>query len=238
MNEIGKNLFGSLLVELIVVVLAIIVKDDKKKVALILLIGTILAAAIGFIPFSSIVFSSQVNQEEVTQKSPTTESPSLMSDYPHWAQQVGKNPIIPGVGLAGIELGFTEDQVVELLGEATEPTITIVGAQNEPLFYAFKYQYKDSGMTVNVTVDTRIVEYITIWDNDQIPEKFIPSINGITIGDLEENLKGMFGDPITIYNFPICPLDSKESISYDYSGIGFEVCKSNSLIFQIDIFPK
>jgi hypothetical protein len=48
MIDIGRNLFGSLLTELIVIALAILVKDDKRKMIAILAIGTILAGIIGF----------------------------------------------------------------------------------------------------------------------------------------------------------------------------------------------
>ena len=48
MADIGRNLFGSLLTELIVIVLAVLVKDDKRRMITILGIGTILAGVIGF----------------------------------------------------------------------------------------------------------------------------------------------------------------------------------------------
>lgn len=48
MEDIGRNLFGSLLTELIVIVLAVFVKDDKRKMIAILGIGTVLAGVIGF----------------------------------------------------------------------------------------------------------------------------------------------------------------------------------------------
>lgn len=47
-GELGRNLFGSLLTEVLVILLAILVKDDKRKVVVVLGVGTVLAGIVGF----------------------------------------------------------------------------------------------------------------------------------------------------------------------------------------------
>jgi len=66
--NIGKELFYSLFVELIVVVVAIIVRDDKRKIAFVLFVGTALAGIIGY---GSQIFSQMSNIDFVT---PTSQS--------------------------------------------------------------------------------------------------------------------------------------------------------------------
>src|SRR5258706_16045616 len=39
---------------------------------------------------------------------------------PGWLRQLKENPIIPGIGLAGIQLGFPERRVADQLGAPTE----------------------------------------------------------------------------------------------------------------------
>ena len=51
-NDLGRNLFPSLLTELVVVILAIFFKEDKKKMAVVLAIGTIFAGLMSYIPWN------------------------------------------------------------------------------------------------------------------------------------------------------------------------------------------
>lgn len=48
MAELGRNIFWSLITEIIIVGLAIVLKDDKRKVVVALAVGTLLAGFIGF----------------------------------------------------------------------------------------------------------------------------------------------------------------------------------------------
>jgi len=48
MTELARNIFWSLLTEIIFVGLAVILRDDKRKMVSLLLVGTILAGVIGF----------------------------------------------------------------------------------------------------------------------------------------------------------------------------------------------
>ena len=104
--ELGKNLFGSLLTELLVLLIAIFVKDDKRKMAIVLLLGTTIAGMIGFGPQLVDVLQGVFRSlRRVTE--PITVPPTASAVVP---EQVSLGTIrVPGSAEEGVKFVAEED---------------------------------------------------------------------------------------------------------------------------------
>lgn len=157
-------------------------------------------------------------------------------DIPQWITQLRSHPIIRGVGLAGIRLGQSESEVIDVLGEPTKrfPVKTVDG---RIIDYALVYQYGSMFVGIYTSADQRLVYSIRLSDDNFNRDHYIPNTaNGATVGDTVIQLL-RFGKPIQTQEHFTCPdsLKSNHAFTYYYQGISFWGCEANGLVYLIDI---
>lgn len=171
---------------------------------------------------------------------PETSSPtsSTTPEEPQWINQLSSNPIVPGVGLAGIELGYTEEKVIDMLGNPAEDAFPVKDVNGKLLFYAVRYDYNGLFLGVYTTPDTRTVWSIRLNDSGFNKDGFIPFLQGITIGSSEADLLRSFGQPLSKDEHSTCPENlgsNRSTTTFKFNGISFWVCEANKLVYLIDI---
>lgn len=203
----------------------------------------IICIATGWFLFSSgaLNFLSQGNNTNVPASTPTlaptatqiltpTTTPTKAINI-QWLRQLYENPIIQGVGLAGMELGMREEMVRGILGSPTQS-----GWSEDGINYHLSYVYKGIWLIFYARGDVQ-VNRLRLWDDDFNKDGYIPTLQGITIGSSESELLSALGEPISKDEHSTCPesLSSTDTVTYEYDGISFWVCKANNLIYLIDI---
>lgn len=157
---------------------------------------------------------------------------------PSWLRQLKDNPIIPGIGLAGIRVGFPERRVTDQLGAPTEsgPVKSIDG---RILFYRLNYKYKSVMLGFYTNPETRAVRSMRILDTDFNKYGFIGiSSQGLTLGISETRLRAILGQPYKTDRHSSCTgmgLGNSRASTYYYYGISFWVCDEGGMVRLIDI---
>ena len=207
-----------------------------KSLAILASIATIIGvviAAIALVPaFGQWLYphssnSTPINQT-TNQNSPATNID--VSQSPQWVKELIKYPIVPGSSLAGIEIGFSENKVLERLGETPMEVKTMSG--EHLLFRSLRYTDDTLQLDVSIDVDTQIVSSIRLQDINYNQGGFIPAINGITIGNTESQMIGVFGQPDFSYEGTY---GNEDFISYSYNGFEFWARPKNKLIYSLTI---
>jgi serine/threonine-protein kinase len=112
MSELSRNLFIALLVETVVILLAIILKEDKRKMAVALIIGTIIAGMLGFLPspiesaLASVFMSSTTTHtlETTEQAFPATSIDTPASSLPPTIESSSNLVLLPELTLKNAEM--------------------------------------------------------------------------------------------------------------------------------------
>jgi N-acetylmuramoyl-L-alanine amidase len=174
----------------------------------------------------------------VSTPQPTPTSVTVIPERPQWLNQLSSNPIIPGVGLAGIELGYTESRVIDVLGKPLAEAFPVKDVNGNLLYYAVRYEYNGVFLGVYTTSDTRIAWSIRLSDSNFNKDGYIPLLQGITIGSTETQLLQSLDQPLSKEEHFTCPENlgnNRRTTTFKYSGISFWVCEDNKLVYLMDI---
>lgn len=169
-----------------------------------------------------------------TKKSAT---PATKSNLPKWITQLSNNPILPGIGLAGIQVGYSERTVLAALGTPPE-TLPVKTDKGELLFYALQYRYEGLFLGVYTSRDARKVQSIRLYDDNFNRQAHIPRTDsGATIGISAIHLQQILGEPAKTDKHLTCPrtLGNVGATTVHYAGISFWVCDANKLVYLVDI---
>lgn len=167
---------------------------------------------------------------------------------PQWLALLHHYPMVPGIGLAGVELGNMEGEIVKTLGkpdsvseahEDIERHIIVFepDENTEIAQYSLVYKTQEIYLIVATNRDSRKARRIRII-NTNIREKGIfPSYKGVSIGSTPLQIKRSLGSPINeIDDYADCYyFSNSESTIYEYNGISFTVCKADNRVHMIDI---
>ncbi len=175
-------------------------------------------------------------------------SNSTESQNSQWLYQLKHNSIIPGVGLAGVKIGDTESEAIEILGkpvrfrhvEGEGKEIFVDDRKGFVLHYALLYETDNIFLGIYTNRDTREVKRFRLHDASFNSNKFLPSVQGITIGSSVDQLVEAMGQPIRIKEHSTCPdfgdpKVTSKARSYVYEGITFWICEANQLVYNMDI---
>ena len=159
-------------------------------------------------------------------------------NLPNWLYQLQFNSIQPGVGMAGIKLGYTESQVIQLLGSPSD-TFPVQDNNGQILFYAITYN--SNGIFLGIYLNlNKLVENFRVYDKDFNKDHYMPTIAnypGATIGITREALIQEMGQPRSTNDHVTCPqsLGDRSTTTYKYKGVSLWVCKQNNLVYLIDV---
>ena len=157
---------------------------------------------------------------------------------PPWAQQVTANPIVPGRGLAGLQIGQSVDDVIAKLGEPSGGISPTRSTSGELIQYSMGYKHGGLFLGVYLTPDSKRVKSFRLYDTDFNRSGVLPSLsNGITIGsDKVELFRGM-GSPKSTDAHNTGPENhgNRRATSLPYPGIEFCVPDANGKVYWIDI---
>ena len=160
-----------------------------------------------------------------------------LSNYPDWIKKLNNASIIPGVGVAGVRLGDSENTIISRLGNP-DLLIPVKNLSGVIMNYAMQYKYEGIFLGFFTTADSHQSYSLRIYDDDFNKKNLIPTLaNSITIGSSLDDLLRVYGKPLNIRHHYTAPasLGNREADTYYYLGIEFCVCKANNLIFWIDI---
>lgn len=155
---------------------------------------------------------------------------------PLWVQRLQGNPIVPGVGLAGVQLGSRESAVVAALGKPSD-TFPVSTGQGPPLYYATVYEFEGLFLGFYSDPTTRRVFSIRLDDSAFNERSLIPLVRpGVGIGVSKTDLVTAMGKPASTMEHFTCPstVGDVKTVTYSYTGIQFWVC-TNSRVYLIDI---
>jgi hypothetical protein len=165
------------------------------------------------------------------QPTQTSSTPTI----PYWLERVRDEPIEPGLGLAGVQLGDPEQRAIDKLGDNSVVPSPVTTTNGAVLYYALMYKYGGVFLGVYTTPDTRTVQSIRLYDSDFNSRGNIPAVSGVTIGSTQSALLGAFGRPTATDEHYDCPGNDSQTTTYAYKGISFWVCHANNLLYLIDV---
>jgi hypothetical protein len=179
--------------------------------------------------------SSKVPATPTSASKPQVQQPEVIPQTP--SEELEPDPIVPGVGLAGIKLDDTEHSVTDLLGQPSQPTFPVTTTGDKVLYYATLYDFNGIHLCVYTHPQGRTVLGIRLIDANFNKEGYIPHVRNIGIGSTVAELISSFGQPLSTDSHITCPstLGSSAATSYVYRGITFCTCDANKIIYWIDI---
>lgn len=155
------------------------------------------------------------------------------ANTPTWLRMLRTNPILPGVGLAGIRLGDTQDVLTSTLGRPD--SITPHRELNGTIF-AHSAEYKVDGINLLflMSLDKRIY-HILLRDTDFNVHASLPSVaTGGFIGAGESHILHVRGKPVRSEEHSTCPAAvGLKAVNLMYYGVTFCVCKSTGSVYWI-----
>jgi hypothetical protein len=162
---------------------------------------------------------------------------------PGWVGALRQNPIIPGRGLAGLNVGDPESNISAKFKLALPPATQVVGRGEEiflddkkglVLYYAITFRSDGLFLGVYTDRDKRIISSFRFWDSNFNKSGLLPSFRGITIGTTKQDVLTSMGKPQREQKSLGCSGIGSETVTYYYPGISFSVCE-NGLVYMIDI---
>ena len=154
---------------------------------------------------------------------------------PKWITKLQTSPIVPNHGIAGVEIGFSIDEVIVTLGKPDE--IREVEFNEGVLHhYSILYSYEDLILVYYADPSSKQIYSMRLMDKKFNSDEYIPSVNGATIGDSDNELFKFIGHPKSIDEHDSCDFfEEYRALTYVYSGIQFWICIQNNLIYLIEI---
>jgi len=191
------------------------------------------------------------SKERPSESNATTTVPDLSRliknlHLPHWLEKLTTNPLLPGIGMAGIKIGDSEESVVARLGRPNRIDKTFGRLRDEKtqsipkstkgqlLHYSLMYENDGIFLGVYTTPDRHLVKSFRVSDRSFNQKGYIPgTTQGATIGITEEKLRQVMGSPLRSFQHSTCP--SGNTTSWFYNGISFMVCEKDKSVYLIDI---
>lgn len=149
----------------------------------------------------------------------------------NWGVELAINPIIPGVGLAGIKLGESLDIVLEHLGDGSG-FFQLTGSNVEDCCIGGIWVSDDIALIVYFSLtDQTIVDFYLEMETTITDIQYIPFINKISLGSTEDELFLNWGNPISkkILETP------KGCVGHYYEGVMLRICGKDGIIDLIEI---
>lgn len=111
--------------------------------------------------------------------------------HPDWLEELNGHPIIPGAEMAGIKLGYTEELVIERLGEPDSgPELTTTNRELERYVLYYYYDYPDIQLIIFTDPQTRRVRQLRVYGLNFNSRGLIPGTpESITIGSSEGKVR-------------------------------------------------
>ncbi|MBL7153022.1 MAG: hypothetical protein ISS79_04850 [Phycisphaerae bacterium] len=139
----------------------------------------------------------------------------------HPEDRIAKGTITQGVGVGGYTLEMSKDDVLKSLGE---PELIFYEQEKYTLAnLPRKYYMVFGGISFHIVDD--LVKGIGV----RSPSYKL--INGLGVGDSEEDIKQAFGD-----GFSLKETEWKDFLRYEDMGISFEIHKQNRTVIEINVF--
>ncbi len=155
---------------------------------------------------------------------------------PHWLRQLAEQPIIPGVGLAGVAIGDPESKVVSVLGSPSDE-IPVRTTSGELLGKVLAYKHAGVFLGVKTTPGTHVVRTMRLYDSDFDHNHQLPRLKGVGVGSSEARVRQAFGEPASTFEHGTCPasLSDPRATQLRYPGVSFCVCAANHEVLWVDI---
>jgi len=177
------------------------------------------------------------------------------SHKPVWVEKLTHEPILPGVGVAGLRLGDSESLVLSKIGEPTTSVRQVIGNGREIFLddtlgkvgsYVMNYDFEGLSLVIVTDADQKTVIKLRLMCFD-IPSgnaskcRMLPSYKGDGIGTLYIASADLLGPTTNVESYsgcrnPIIP-NTNDATMYLHAGIGFGVCRNTGVIEMVDIVP-
>jgi hypothetical protein len=163
---------------------------------------------------------------------------------PNWLVELTRQPLRPGIGMAGLSIGQSEKELITSLGEPTKNIGQVIGngyeifLDNRPgvvQHYALIYEYGSVRLGIYTDRDTRRIRSFRLSCHGGGSEcKELPSFHGVAVGTSASSLK-VLGEPIRRIEHVGCASPEMNATWYQFQGIAVSVCRQSFLVEMIDL---
>ena len=144
-------------------------------------------------------------------------------------------PILPGRGIAGLQIGQSESTIKKTLGEPTKGPTVVRFANGSPAHINYQYKNGSATLIIFVSPDKRRIFSFRYTDPEFNSSGYAPQLpNGVTIGATRESLLIRMGQPKKTKPGGYAGFgENEQQTEYGYNGISFLLGKGK--IGMLDI---
>jgi hypothetical protein len=178
-------------------------------------------------------------------------------ETPVWFKRLSHEPIVVGQSMAGLSIGQTEQETLQMLGQPTEfitsfgrgeNVSSLEGYLGPVLTYGLSYIHGRVRFHVHTDRDTRRVKDMFLTCEPPLDPRCrsLPTVKGVGIGVTKSFLLREFGAPKATREDTYCfrflsvreDHPQNDATAYSYPGITFSACDATGLIYRIEIQPR
>jgi hypothetical protein len=158
-----------------------------------------------------------------------------------WMSRLTQNPVVPWVGMAGLEVGANQAEAIGALGEPSWSN-PIRLSDGEVLWHAFGYQKDGMSLNLYVSPDEKQIIGFRLSDDQFDRTGRLPRLEGqVGIGDTLDRVLSTLGEPHFTETHNTCPPDDeghRRATTYLFGGVSLWLCDYNAKVYLIDVPPR
>ncbi len=219
---IVTNLHLALIQGVLTLLLAWVLLPKRKAAVVVLVLGFCCVAAVGLGPRVDLPLSHLDRTRRYA--------------LPLWVEMLYSNPVVPGTGLAGVNIGESEADFLTRLGPPTAGPSATKSLDGRILHYTTQYRHRSLFLGLYSEPQTRTLSRLRLSDHRFDVERHLPPIHAsVSLGSLDEEVLDALGEPAARNSHFTCPrgLPSTEATTFVYEGFKLWICHRRVYLLEI-----